>query len=161
MIDENNNEVISASESNSDVLSSENTEEVISVIEKWQPTKDWSAAVLEIMPMILLLASLYVVSIIAITTQKILMVYITQGFLCKMRRKMFDGMQNLPIRYFDTHKHGDIMSHYTNDIDTLRQLISQAIPSLLRAGTVVVCVFCYMLYLSLRQMQHQQKKDSF
>ena len=124
-------------------------QEVISVIEKWQPTKDWSAAVLEIMPMILLLASLYVVSIIAITTQKILMVYITQGFLCKMRRKMFDGMQNLPIRYFDTHKHGDIMSHYTNDIDTLRELVSGSFPTVIQAGTIVLCVLAIMIYNSL------------
>ena len=124
-------------------------QEVISVIEKWQPTKDWSAAVLEITPMILLLASLYVVSIIAITTQKILMVYITQGFLCKMRRKMFDGMQNLPIRYFDTHKHGDIMSHYTNDIDTLRELVSGSFPTVIQAGTIVLCVLAIMIYNSL------------
>ena len=124
-------------------------QEVISVIEKWQPTKDWSAAVLEIIPMILLLASLYVVSIIAITTQKILMVYITQGFLCKMRRKMFDGMQNLPIRYFDTHKHGDIMSHYTNDIDTLRELVSGSLPTVIQAGTIVLCVLAIMIYNSL------------
>ena len=124
-------------------------QEVIAVIEKWQPTKDWSAAVLEIAPMILLLASLYVVSIIAITTQKILMVYITQGFLCKMRRKMFDGMQNLPIRYFDTHKHGDIMSHYTNDIDTLRELVAGSLPTVIQAGTIVLCVLGIMIYNSL------------
>ena len=62
---------------------------------------------------------------------------------------MFNGMQNLPIKYFDTNKHGDIMSHYTNDIDTLRQLISQALPSLLRAGSVVICVFFVMIYYSL------------
>ena len=99
--------------------------------------------------MILLLASLYVVSIIAITTQKILMVYITQGFLCKMRRKMFDGMQNLPIRYFDTHKHGDIMSHYTNDIDTLRELVSGSFPTVIQAGTIVLCVLAIMIYNSL------------
>ena len=76
------------------------------------------------------------------------MAYITQGFLSKMRCKMFDGMQNLPIKYFDTHKHGDIMSHYTNDIDTLRQLISQSIPSLMQAGIVVVTVLFIMLYYS-------------
>ena len=124
-------------------------QEVIAVIEKWQPTKDWASAVLEIAPMILLLASLYVVSIIAITTQKILMVYITQGFLCKMRRKMFDGMQNLPIRYFDTHKHGDIMSHYTNDIDTLRELVAGSLPTVIQAGTIVLCVLGIMIYNSL------------
>lgn len=124
-------------------------QEVIAVIEKWQSTKDWASAVLEIRPMILLLASLYVISIIAITTQKLLMVHITQGFLCKMRRKMFDGMQNLPIRYFDTHKHGDIMSHYTNDIDTLRELVAGSLPTLIQAGTIVICVLGIMIYNSL------------
>ena len=58
-------------------------------------------------------------------------------------------MQDLPIKYFDKNKHGDIMSHYTNDIDTLRQLVSQALPALLRAGSVVICVFFVMLYYSL------------
>lgn len=56
------------------------------------------------------------------------MAYMTQGFLHKLRCEMFGGMQKLPIRYFDSHQHGDIMSHYTNDIDTLRQLVSQALP---------------------------------
>ena len=77
------------------------------------------------------------------------MAYMTQGFLCKMRRSMFDGMQDLPIRYFDTHKHGDIMSYYTNDIDTLRQLVSQSLPALLQSCAVVVCVFGIMLYYSV------------
>ena len=62
---------------------------------------------------------------------------------------MFVGMQKLPIKYFDTHAHGDIMSVYTNDIDTLRQLISQSIPSILQAGIVVVTVFIIMLSYSI------------
>ena len=66
-----------------------------------------------------------------------LMAVITQGFLSKIRISMYDGMQSLPIKFFDTHKHGDIMSHYTNDIDTLRQLISQAIPAIIRSGAIV------------------------
>ena len=61
---------------------------------------------------------------------------------------MFDKMQDLPIKYFDTNKHGDIMSHYTNDIDTLRQLISQALPSVLQTSVIVVCVLGIMLYYS-------------
>ena len=77
------------------------------------------------------------------------MAYITQGFLCKLRRSMFDGMQDLPIKYFDTHKHGDIMSYYTNDIDTLRQLVSQALPSLISSGAIVVCVLGIMLWYSV------------
>ena len=96
-----------------------------------------------------ILVSLYAVSLLLMTLQGQLMAYITQGFLHKMRKKMFDGMQNLPIKHFDTHAHGEIMSHYTNDIDTLRQLISQSIPSLMQAGIVVATVLFIMLYYSV------------
>ena len=122
---------------------------VIASIEKWFVSGDWASAKEEIVPMVLLLACLYLVSTICITTQTQLMAYMTQGFLSKMRVKMFDGMQNLPIKYFDTNKHGDIMSHYTNDIDTLRQLVSQAIPALIQASVIVTVVFCIMLYFSI------------
>lgn len=124
-------------------------QQVIASIEQWYLTGDWQAAKAEIIPKIITLACLYVLSIICITLHTQLMAYMTQGFLCKMRRSMFDGMQNLPIRYFDTHKHGDIMSYYTNDIDTLRQLVSQAIPALLQSGVIVLSVFCIMLYFSV------------
>ena len=122
---------------------------VIEVISKWSDTSNWNEASKTIIPMMILLASIYAVGLIATIVHTQLTAIITQGALAKFRNKMFSGMQNLPIKYFDTHKHGDIMSHYTNDIDTLRQLISQAIPSVLRAGTIVICVFCYMLYLSI------------
>ncbi len=124
-------------------------QKVIEVIDKWQPTSNWTDALLEIKPLIVLLASFYVLSIIAITTREQIMAYMTQGFLCKMRRKMFDGMQNLPIKYFDTHKHGDIMSYYTNDIDTLRQLVSQSLPAVIQSSIIVVCVLGIMLYYSI------------
>ena len=122
---------------------------VIESIDKWTLTLDWEAAYKEILPMVLILAGLYLLSLIAITLQTMLMAHITQGFLCKMRRKMFDGMQNLPIKYFDTNKHGDIMSRYTNDIDALRELVSQSLPALLQAFTIVICVFGIMLYFSI------------
>ena len=109
----------------------------------------WDIAKGEIIKYVLTLAGLYCVSIIFITVNAQLMAYITQGFLNKLRRKMFDGMQNLPIKYFDTHKHGDIMSYYTNDIDTLRQLISQSLPSLLQSSIIVVAVLSIMLSYSL------------
>ena len=124
-------------------------QKVMAVIEKWGNTGDWSSASAEMIPLIITLSVIYVISLLAVYVYTQLMAYITQGFLSKMRCRMFDGMQNLPIKYFDTNKHGDIMSHYTNDIDTLRQLISQAIPSLLRAGSVVVCVLGIMLYYSV------------
>ena len=122
---------------------------VIEVIEKYSYLGDWAAAKAEILPLILILVGLYVLSIISIATYNQLMAYITQGFLSKMRRAMFDSMQSLPIKYFDTHKHGDIMSHYTNDIDTLRQLVSQSLPHLLQAVAIVSCVFGIMLYYSV------------
>ena len=122
---------------------------VIAIIEKWGETGDWLGAKAELVPAMITLVSIYIVALIMVYVYNQLMAVITQGFLAKMRQKMFDGMQNLPIRYFDTHKTGDIMSTYTNDIDTLRQLISQAIPSLLRAGVVVICVFGVMLYYSI------------
>src|SRR5699024_6747368 len=78
-----------------------------------------------------------------------LMAIITQGSLAKMREKMFNGMQDLPIKYFDTHNHGDVMSYYTNDIDTLRQLISQCIPQLLISVVTIVTVLSIMLYYSI------------
>ncbi len=122
---------------------------VIESIDKWTRTFNWEAAYKEILPLVLILAGLYVLSLIAITLQTMLMAHITQGFLCKLRRKMFDGMQNLPVKYFDTNKHGDIMSRYTNDIDALRELVSQSLPALLQAFTIVVCVFGIMLYFSI------------
>lgn len=125
------------------------TQNVIALIEKWYQTGDWASAGAEIYPKIILLVILYVISIAAILIYNQLMAFITQGFLCKMRRSIFDGMQNLPIKYFDTHKHGDIMSHYTNDIDTLRQLISQSLPHLLQSVAIVSCVFVIMIYYSI------------
>ncbi len=111
--------------------------------------EQWSLAKSEILPMVGILIGLYVLSIAFITVQSQLMAKITQGFLDKMRCKMFDGMQNLPIKYFDTHKHGDIMSYYTNDIDTLRQLVSQSLPSLIQSSIIVLTVFCIMLWYSV------------
>ena len=124
-------------------------QKIVAIIDKWYKTGDWASAYPEVLKQIIFLVILYAIALGATILYTQLMAYITQGFLCKLRRSMFDGMQNLPIKYFDTHKHGDIMSHYTNDIDTLRQLVSQAIPSLIRAGTVVICVFGIMLYFSI------------
>ena len=122
---------------------------VIAIIEKWYVSGDWASASAELVPEVIVLVSVYAISLVAVVLHTQLLAYITQGFLSKCRKKMFDGMQNLPIRYFDTNKHGDIMSHYTNDIDTLRQLISQAIPSFVRAFVVLVSVLGIMLYYSI------------
>ncbi|MBR2406364.1 MAG: ABC transporter ATP-binding protein [Clostridia bacterium] len=127
------------------------TQKVLAIVTRYMEAGnlDWTVAKTEILPLVGVLIALYVASLIVITLQGQLMAYITQGFLSKLRCRMFDGMQNLPIRYFDTHKHGDIMSHYTNDIDTLRQLVSQSLPSLLQSSLVVITVLSIMLYYSL------------
>ena len=78
-----------------------------------------------------------------------LMAIITQSFLNTMRKKMFDKMQTLPLRYFDTHPHGDVMSYYTNDIDTLRELISRCLPQFLSSGLIITFLLGNMLYLSV------------
>ena len=125
------------------------TQRVIAIIEQWYISRDWATASQEILPLVGILIGLYSVSIVCVTVQSQLMAYMTQGFLSKMRCAMFDGMQNLPIKFFDTNKHGDIMSYYTNDIDTLRQLVSQSLPSLLQASIVVISVFSIMVYYSI------------
>ena len=109
----------------------------------------WDVAKYDIIPKVGILIGFYVISIIAVTLETQLMAGITQGFLGKMRKALFAKMQNLPIKYFDTNKHGDIMSRYTNDVDTLRQLIGQSIPTLIRASVIVLSVFFIMLYYSL------------
>lgn len=123
--------------------------QIFDIIEDYASSGNWSSAAKEIIPRVILLIILYVLSMLSITLYNQLMAYITQGYLYKMRKKMFDGMQYLPIKYFDTHKHGDIMSYYTNDIDTLRELISRALPTLLQTCTIIVCVFCIMIYYSI------------
>ena len=97
----------------------------------------------------ILMGAVYAIGIFSTFLQSRLMATVTQGFLNKMRQKMFDGMQNLPIRYFDTHTHGDIMSYYTNDIDTMRQLISQSIPQCVTSAITLVFLLGVMLYLSV------------
>ncbi len=125
------------------------TQKVIAIIEEWYKSRDWASASEEIIPLLLILVGLYVISIAAITVYTQLMAYITQGFLCKLRRSMFDGMQDLPIKYFDTNKHGDIMSYYTNDTDAMRELVSQAIPALINSVVIVASVLGIMIYYSI------------
>ncbi len=98
---------------------------------------------------ILAMAGIYALGIITNVTHTRMMATVSQGFLHKMRVNLFNKMQELPIRYFDTHANGDIMSHYTNDVDTLRQLISQSIPHFITSGLTVIALFCYMIYLSV------------
>lgn len=110
---------------------------------------DWPSLATQIIPIIIRLACFYIASIIAGIVYNQLLAVITQGYLKKMREQMFNHMQTLPIKYFDTNNHGDIMSYYTNDIDTLRQMVSQSIPQFIISGIIIICVFFIMLYFSL------------
>ena len=94
-------------------------------------------------------AVFYGIGILSSLVQAEVMVFVTQGTLKRLRDDMFNHMQGLPIKYFDTHSHGDIMSMYTNDIDTLRQLISQSLPQMINSAITIVSVFACMLVLSI------------
>ena len=94
-------------------------------------------------------AAFYALGVLATFGYNRLMVNVTQGTLRNLRNDLFSHMEKLPIKYFDTHAHGDIMSVYTNDIDILRQMISQSMPQLLNSGITIVSVFISMLILSI------------
>ena len=116
--------------------------------DNWE-SGDWTAAEKEIVPLLLILLICYIVALGFSVLQGQLGAYLTQKFLDRFRQEMFSTMQKLPISYFDTHKHGYIMSHYTNDIDTLRQLVSMALPQVIQALLVVTGGICMMLYYSV------------
>ena len=99
--------------------------------------------------MLIIMAVIYIVGAVCTLIYSQLMVKISQGSLKFIRDDMFNHMQSLPIRYFDTHTHGDIMSHYTNDTDTLRQFVSQALPQMISCIFSVIFSFCIMLYYSV------------
>ena len=122
---------------------------VIAVVEDTFQTGDWASASGRIFSLLGILIAMYIVSLIAGVLYTQMMATITQGTLAKLREKMFDHMQDLPIRYFDTHNHGDIMSYYTNDIDTLRQMISQSFPQTLISAITLLTVFGIMVYYSI------------
>ena len=92
---------------------------------------------------------IYLVGIVCTYAYNMIMMYIAQGVLKGIRDDMFAHMETLPIKYFDTHQHGDIMSHYTNDTDTLRQMVSQSIPNLFSSGITLISTFISMLILSV------------
>ena len=94
-------------------------------------------------------AVFYGIGVAAAFTQSKVMIYVSQGTLRDLRKELFDHMESLPIRYFDTHSHGDIMSIYTNDIDTLRQMISQSLPQFLSSAITIVSVLVSMIILSI------------
>ena len=122
---------------------------VIQIVDDSYKSGDWSAVSGQILTFVGILIVMYLVSLVAGTFYTQMMAIITQGSLRKLREKMFSHMQDLPIRYFDTNGHGDIMSYYTNDVDTLRQLISQSLPQMTISGIMLLVVFCIMIYYSV------------
>lgn len=98
---------------------------------------------------ILRVAMFYLIGVVFAYLYNRLMIYVTQGTLRDLRNDMFKKMESLPVKYFDTHPHGDIMSVYTNDIDTLRQMVSQSIPQMLSSLMTIVSVFISMLILNV------------
>jgi len=109
----------------------------------------WGEVSGRIFAVVAVLVVFYVFSLASGILYNQLMAFITQGTLKKLRQKMFDRMQTLPVKFFDTNNHGDVMSTYTNDIDTLRQLVSQSLPQLLISGITVATLFCIMIYFSV------------
>ena len=97
---------------------------------------------------IIAVAAVYVVGVACTFAYNRLMMYIAQGTLKRMRDEMFVNMQYLPLRYFDTHTHGELMSRYTNDVDTLRQMLSQSVPQMISAVVTIVVVLLCMIFMS-------------
>ncbi len=133
------------------VLPSVFIERITTYIEEGLST-GWDDAKTKIIKAVIIMVIFFVISLSAITIQGQIMARVTQGFLHKIRTRMFNAMQDLPIRYFDTHGHGDIMSHYTNDVDTLRQLISQGIPQMVSSLLTLVSLVLIMIFYSIDLM---------
>ena len=111
--------------------------------------KGIDAVIGKIVSAVLIMLSIYALGWIASFVYTRIMAVVTQSFLNSMRKKMFDKMQSFPLRYFDNNAHGDIMSHYTNDIDTVRELVSSTLPHLIQAALIVTFLVFNMLYLSV------------
>ena len=121
---------------------------VIAVVDESYKSGDWESVAGRILTYVAILIVMYVISLIAGAFYTQMMAIITQGSLKKLRKKMFSHMQDLPIKYFDSNGHGDIMSYYTNDVDTLRQLISQSLPQITISAITLLVVFGIMMYYS-------------
>ena len=123
---------------------------VIAIVETSWQSGDWSSVAGEVIKNVATLGILYVIALCSsFLYNRIMSAVITQGFQKRIRTMMFNKMQSLPLRYFDTNSHGDIMSHYTNDIDTLRQFISQSIPNIISTSILLISALCIMLYYSV------------
>ena len=124
-------------------------ERALTVVGQTWESGDWATAQPQVFTNAAILAALYFGSLLCNAVWQQLMAIITQGSLKKFRCLMFDHMQDLPIKYFDTHQHGDVMSYYTNDIDAMRQMIAQSLPQLFLTMLMLCSVGCIMLWYSL------------
>ncbi len=125
-------------------------QKVIAVIQtSWEEGLSWEASQPEIMKNVKVLAMLYLCSLTAGFVYNQLMAFFTQGTLAKLRDEMFSHMEKLPIRYFDTNKRGAVMSYYTNDVDAMRQMISQSFPQLMISVITLITILCIMMYYSI------------
>ncbi|MBR1770400.1 MAG: ABC transporter ATP-binding protein [Lachnospiraceae bacterium] len=125
-------------------------QKVIAVMEQaWNNGWDWEMTRPMVMHLVLILAVLYILAMACTLVYNQLLAVFTQGTLDKFRVNMFEHMESLPIRYFDTNQRGDIMSYYTNDVDAMRQMISQSFPQLLVSLITVVTILCIMMYYSV------------
>jgi ATP-binding cassette subfamily B protein len=122
---------------------------ILQVVQDTWEGGDWGAAAPQVTGLVTGLVCIYVVAIVASFSWTRLMATVTQGTLMKLRKLMFNRMEDLPIRYFDTHPHGDVMSYYTNDVDALRQMVSQSLPNLLMTVLTMATIFLIMLYYSV------------
>lgn len=125
-------------------------QKVVAVLERaWNQQLPWAAVQPEIYGYVRILALLYLVSLLANVTYNQLLAVFNQGSLAKFREKLFNHMETLPLGYFDRHQRGDIMSYYTNDVEALRQMISQSFPQLCVTAVTLTVLLAIMLYYSL------------
>ncbi|MDE7082259.1 MAG: ABC transporter ATP-binding protein/permease [Clostridia bacterium] len=127
------------------VLAASRVSEIIQVLLDGKDVNLWDS----VYPNIIAMGCIYFVGAAASMAYNLIMMYIAQGTLKKMRIEMFSKMQRLPLKYFDTHTHGDLMSLYTNDVDTMRQLLTQTIPQLISSVITLIAVFVFMLLFSV------------
>ena len=124
-------------------------QKIIALIENAGIDSSWKVISVQVIKLLMILCVFYVVSLIGAFLNGFIGAEITQGTLLQLRKRMFVKMQTLPLKFFDSQTHGDIMSRYTNDVDSLRQMISQGFPQLLTAFITVLAILSIMLYFSL------------
>ena len=124
-------------------------QKIIALIEFSGASLSWTEIRVQVVKLLMILVGFYLLSLSGAFVMGYMGAEITQGILLRLRKKMFAKMQTLPLKFFDSQSHGDIMSHYTNDVDSLRQMVSQGIPQMITSFITLVAILCIMLYFSL------------